>query len=108
MYHVTRQSFGVGKLYCKNDLEKKYQEILIYIANFLFFIIGYFRFYLPLIDENKEISDIANPLFIEQKNILNNKKILLRIDVLEYYIVCFYLNYTIHMMLLKNKLIGKK
>ena len=52
MYHVTRQSFGVGKLYCKNDLEKKYQEILIYIANFLFFIIGYFRFYLPLIDEN--------------------------------------------------------
>ena len=52
MYHVTRQSFGVGKLYCKNDSEKKYQEIFIYIFNFIFFIIGYFRFYLPLIDES--------------------------------------------------------
>ena len=33
------------------------------------------REFLRQIDENKEISDIANPLFIEQKNILNNKKI---------------------------------
>ncbi len=51
MYHVTRQSFGIGKLYCKNDSEKKYQEIFIYIFNFIFFIIGYLRFYLPLIND---------------------------------------------------------
>ena len=42
MYHVTRQSFGVGKLYCFNDQEKKYQENLIYLINFIFFLIGYF------------------------------------------------------------------
>ena len=51
MYHVTRQSFGVGKLYCANDQEKKYQEILIYIINFIFFVIGFFRFYYPVINE---------------------------------------------------------
>ena len=32
------------------------------------------REFLRQIDENKEISDIANPLFVEPKNILNNKK----------------------------------
>ncbi len=52
MYHVTRQSFGVGKLYCKNDIEIKYQEIFIYIFNLIFFIIGFLRFYLPIIDDN--------------------------------------------------------
>jgi len=56
MYHVTRQSFGVGKLYCANDQEKKYQEILIYIVNFIFFIIGFFRFYYPVINETNFFS----------------------------------------------------
>lgn len=52
MYHVTRQSFGVGKLYCNEDIERKYQENIIYIINFLFFIIGILRFYYPLINES--------------------------------------------------------
>ena len=53
MYHVTRQSSGVCKLYCKNSNENKFQEILIYTISFLFFLIGFFRFYLPIIkDEN--------------------------------------------------------
>ncbi len=51
MYHVTRQSFGVGKLYCHNVSEKKYQEVLIYIVNLVFFLVGYFRFYLPIIND---------------------------------------------------------
>ncbi len=55
MYHVTRQSFGVGKLYCHNEEEKKYQEIFIYIINFLFFMIGFFRFYFPMINEDNFI-----------------------------------------------------
>ena len=52
IYHVTRQSFGIGKLYCNDHIEKKYQEVLIYITNFIYFIIGFFRFYLPFINEN--------------------------------------------------------
>tara|TARA_Y100000590_G_scaffold425158_1_gene532858 strand:+ start:1673 stop:2623 length:951 start_codon:yes stop_codon:yes gene_type:complete len=52
MYHVTRQSFGVTKLYCKSINENKFQEISIYIVNFLFFLIGFFRFYLPIINED--------------------------------------------------------
>ena len=50
IYHVTRQSYGVCKLYCKNDLEVKFQENFIYLFNFIFFIIAFFRFYYPLID----------------------------------------------------------
>lgn len=52
MYHVTRQSFGVGKLYCKDITEKKFQEFFIYIINFLFFLIGYLKFYLNIINES--------------------------------------------------------
>jgi len=50
MYHVTRQSFGVCKLYTKEISQIKYQEIFIYIFNFTFFLIGFFRFYFPVID----------------------------------------------------------
>ena len=52
VYHVTRQSFGVCKLYCKNNDEKKTQEILIYLINFIFFLVAFFRFYKPIINEN--------------------------------------------------------
>jgi hypothetical protein len=52
MYHVTRQSFGVCKLYTKEISQIKYQENFIYIFNFIFFLIGFFRFYFPIIDTN--------------------------------------------------------
>ena len=51
MFHVTRQSFGVSKLYCKNQNENKFQENSIYFLSFVFFLIGFFRFFLPIIDE---------------------------------------------------------
>ena len=51
VYHVTRQSFGVCKLFCKNDLEIKFQEFFIYLFNFIFFIVAFFRFYYPLIND---------------------------------------------------------
>jgi len=50
IYHVTRQSYGVCKLYCKDMLENKFQENFVYFFNFLFFIIAFFRFYFPLIE----------------------------------------------------------
>ena len=46
MYHVTRQSFGVGKLYCNDDKEKRYQELLIYVINLIFFILHSFLLFL--------------------------------------------------------------
>ena len=52
MYHVTRQSFGVCKLYTKEISQIKYQENFIYTFNFIFFLIGFFRFYFPIIDNN--------------------------------------------------------
>ena len=52
MYHVTRQSFGICKLYTKEISQIKYQENFIYIFNFIFFLIGFFRFYFPIIDNN--------------------------------------------------------
>ena len=51
MFHVTRQSFGVCKLYCKKIEENKFQEISIYLISFIFFLIGFFRFYMPIIDK---------------------------------------------------------
>ena len=55
IYHVTRQSFGVCKLYCKNNSEVSFQESFIYIFNFIFFIIAFFRFYIPVINEGSLI-----------------------------------------------------
>ena len=52
VFHVTRQSFGISKLYCKNFDEIKFQEYLIYFFNLLFFLISIFRFFVPIINEN--------------------------------------------------------
>ena len=49
VYHVTRQSFGVCKLYCKDVAEFKFQSKIIYLTNSILFLIAYFRFYLALI-----------------------------------------------------------
>lgn len=56
VYHVTRQSYGVCKLYINKPLELKFNEIVIYIYNFLFFVIGFCRFYLPLISQDQLMS----------------------------------------------------
>lgn len=49
MYHVTRQSFGVYKLYAGKINEFRFQELSTYLLNFIFFLIGFFRFYVPFI-----------------------------------------------------------
>ena len=62
IYHVTRQSFGVCKLYCKDISEFNFQSNLIYLTNSLLFLVAFFRFYLPLI--KPEYLIILNILFI--------------------------------------------
>ncbi len=59
MYHVTRQSFGISKLYTKNQSIIKFQELFIYLFNSLFFIVAYLRFFLEInIDEIKLILNL--------------------------------------------------
>jgi hypothetical protein len=52
MYHVTRQSYGIMNLYTKNPLEKTHYSNIIYVFNLLFFFIAFFRFYMPIINED--------------------------------------------------------
>lgn len=52
--HVTRQSLGICKLYTKNSNETNFQEAYLYLFNFIFFLIGFFKFMFPII--SKEIS----------------------------------------------------
>ena len=47
---MTRQSYGICKIYCFNIPEIKFQEIFIYLVNLVFCLIGFFRFYLPIIN----------------------------------------------------------
>ncbi len=47
MYHVTRQSYGICKLYSTNTDELKFQTKIIYFVNFIFFIIAILRFNIP-------------------------------------------------------------
>lgn len=49
IFHVTRQSVGICKLYNKNQKEFFYQSQIIYLFNILFFVIGFLRFYLNVI-----------------------------------------------------------
>jgi hypothetical protein len=53
LFHVTRQSLGVCKIYNNNNKNINFQKNLIYFFNLIFFLIGIFRFYIPLIDEEK-------------------------------------------------------
>ena len=48
MYHVTRQSFGISKLYSEDKKDINFQEKIIYLFNGLFFLVGYFRFFLNI------------------------------------------------------------
>ena len=52
IFHVTRQSVGISKLYISNLNEKKFQEYIIYFFNIILFFVGFFRFYIPLIHSN--------------------------------------------------------
>tara|TARA_Y100000816_G_C26000358_1_gene522685 strand:- start:11 stop:940 length:930 start_codon:yes stop_codon:yes gene_type:complete len=51
VYHVTRQSFGITNLYTKDIAQKKSYINTIYAYNFIFFLVAFFRFYIPIIKE---------------------------------------------------------
>ena len=49
VYHVTRQSFGITNLYTKDLVQKKFYINSIYLFNFIFFLVAFLRFYIPVI-----------------------------------------------------------
>lgn len=53
IFHVTRQSLGICKLYNTNQNHIIFQKYSIYMFNFLFFLVGILRFYIPVITENE-------------------------------------------------------
>jgi hypothetical protein len=55
IYHVTKQSIGICKIYNTNIKELLFQKNYLYILNILFFIVGYLRFYNPLINSSNKI-----------------------------------------------------
>ena len=57
VYHVTRQSFGITNLYTKEPNQKKFFINIIYIFNFIFFLVAFFRFYIPLVN-NEHLLDL--------------------------------------------------
>ena len=62
VYHVTRQSFGITNLYTKEPNQKKFFINIIYIFNFIFFLVAFFRFYIPLV--NNEHLLVLNTIMI--------------------------------------------
>ena len=97
VYHVTRQSYGVMNLYTKNLEERKSWAKIIYLFNFIFFIIAFFRFYIPLIHNEHllilnffMILSIIFVLYLQIKKFAFSENILTLITgVLIFYPVCF-------------------
>jgi len=100
MFHVTRQSYGVMNLYTKDILEKKYYSNTIYFFNFLFFVIAFFRFYVPVITSDHLIylnltvisTIILVLLFQLNKFSFSENFLTLITGVLIFYPVCFVSN----------------
>jgi len=51
VFHVTKQSVGISKLFIKSIDEQIFQKYIIYSFNILFFAIGFFRFYTDIINQ---------------------------------------------------------
>ncbi len=100
MYHVTRQSYGVMNLYTKEPLEKSHYSKIIYLYNVIFFIIAFFRFYMPVISNEdliflnfSIILSLIFVLFFEYKKFGFSENFLTLITgVLIFYPVCFVSN----------------
>ena len=100
MYHVTRQSYGIMNLYTKEPLEKIHYSNIIYVFNFLFFLVAFFRFYMPIINENSllilnfaVVSTMLIVFLYEYKKFSFSENFLTLITgVLIFYPVCFVAN----------------
>ena len=107
IYHVTRQSFGIAKLYSNNPIELKNIEFIIYFWNIIFFFVGLLRFYYPLITtESINMLNIfiifilsINFLYYLIKFKFTQNFLILFTGVIIFYPICF-VNNPVHAILM--------
>ena len=107
IYHVTRQSFGIAKLYSNNSIELKNIEFIIYFWNIIFFFVGLLRFYYPLITtESVNMLNIfiifilsINFLYYLIKFKFTQNFLILFTGVVIFYPICF-VNNPVHAILM--------
>ena len=107
IYHVTRQSFGIAKLYSNNPIELKNTEFIIYFWNIIFFFVGLLRFYYPLIiTESVNMLNIfiifilsINFLYYLIKFKFTQNFLILFTGVIIFYPICF-VNNPVHAILM--------
>ena len=107
IYHVTRQSFGIAKLYSNNPIELKNIEFIIYFWNIFFFFVGLLRFYYPLITtESVNMLNIfiifilsINFLYYLIKFKFTQNFLILFTGVIIFYPICF-VNNPVHAILM--------
>jgi hypothetical protein len=107
IYHVTRQSFGIAKLYSNNPIELKNIEFIIYFWNIFFFFVGLIRFYYPLITtESVNMLNIfiifilsINFLYYLIKFKFTQNFLILFTGVVIFYPICF-VNNPVHAILM--------
>lgn len=97
IYHVTRQSFGILKLYALKKENINFYSYILYFFNILFFFIGVIRFYTPIVNENDilllNLIILALFLITFVFSFLKTKKfeenLILSTGVLIFYPICF-------------------
>ncbi len=100
VYHVTRQSNGIMSLYIKDNLQNKTYTSLIYLFNLIFFLIGFFRFYYPIINEENLfylniliVFILISVLFIQNLKFgFSENSLTLITGILIFYPICFVTN----------------
>ena len=100
VYHVTRQSSGIMNLFIEDNLQNKIYTNLIYLFNIIFFLIGFLRFYFPIINEENLlflnvliIFIIILVLFIQSYKFgFSENSLTLITGILIFYPICFVIN----------------
>ena len=100
VYHVTRQSFGITNLYTKDLNQKKFFTNTIYLFNSVFFLVAFFRFYIPIItDQNLILLNIVmlvlltiTFIYLVMKFNFTENFLTMVTGVLIFYPVCFVSN----------------
>ena len=107
IFHVTRQSIGVCKLYSKDEATIRFQEIYLYLFNGIFFLIAYLKFFLEI--DIEEIKLLLNLIIITliilsiiifiYKFKFNENLLTYITGILIFYPVCF-VNNPVHVILM--------